>query len=811
MNIPSLRFLERESRGRRLFERVLPVIVFLGAGLATELILFEERKRQESITRENAMSNAGEIRAIIESELNATIHLASGLVSFIKSNNGQYQVSEIEPWLLDLQAKEPSIRNITLAPDNRIQMVVPRLGNESALGLYYPDNQQQWPAIEKIIRSSQPALVGPFELKQGGLGLAYRVPVFLRNGNYWGMVSTVLNAAQVFSLAEQRAQQLKLDFAIIDLDNQAANQTIYGDSTLTRKELNLGLNKVPVKLRINIPGRNIELLAANNLVSSDIISTQTQRVAGWLIAMLLGFLIAKTLQSYRKQTRAYFALNESQQRFMRAFNTAPQGMALVDIDGHWISANPMLCSILGYEEYELLQKPITELSDRLAATSLRQEWIRQGKSSLQLELNLRHRDGHTVNCVLSLALIEYEKLQKTYWIFQVIDISRRVAAENQLQASAEYTQTILNKVAEGIVSTSLNGEIRSINPAAMALWKLPDATYLQTNFFTLLCDENNPALQADIDNFIRALKMPDPAQEIASHPLFTRESIINDFHGKQLHIEFSISSTQQKKETELIIVLRDITERKHLEMMQSEFVSIVSHELRTPLTSIIGSLKLIEGGIFGHLPESLARMIHIALQNGQQLALIINDILDMDKLAGGKMEFNIQTLAINPLIADSIENNQSFAQEYQVKFEFINLEQDCMINADALRVQQVMSNLLSNAAKFSHPDGKVEIRILKESGQVKIFVKDVGEGIPEQYQDRLFKKFSQVDGSSTRKKGGTGLGLSICKQMVERMQGEIGFNSKEGEGSTFYFTLPIASTIIETTENKDSSGDANSP
>ncbi|MFA9274770.1 MAG: hypothetical protein ACEQSE_07830 [Candidatus Aquirickettsiella gammari] len=90
MNIPSLRFLEHESRGRRLLERVLPVIVFLGAGLATELILFEERKRQESIRRENAMSNAGEIRAIIESELNATIHLASGLVSFIKSNNGQY-------------------------------------------------------------------------------------------------------------------------------------------------------------------------------------------------------------------------------------------------------------------------------------------------------------------------------------------------------------------------------------------------------------------------------------------------------------------------------------------------------------------------------------------------------------------------------------------------------------------------------------------------------------------------------------------------------------------------------------------------
>lgn len=797
MNIPSLRFLEHESRGRRLLGRILPAIVFIGTGLATELILFEEGKRQESIARENIVSNAGEIRAIIESELNTTIHLASGLVSFIKTKNGQYQVSEIEPWLRDLQANEPSIRNMALAPGNRIQMVVPLQGNEQALGLYYPDNPKQWPLIEKIIRSKHPALAGPFELKQGGLGLAYRAPVFLKDGSYWGMVSTVLNAAQVFDLAEQRAQQLKLTFAIIDLDNITDVQTIYGDPELTRASI----NSPSAKLKVNIPGRNIELLAANKHINSDLLYTQSQRFAGWLVAALLGFLIAKILLSYRKQTRAYFALNESQQRFLRAFKTAPQGMALVDVDGKWISANPMLCSILGYEEYELLQKPITELSDQLAASTLRQQWINQGKSSLQLELNLCHRDGSAVSCLLSLALIEYEKLEKTYWIFQVIDISRRVAAESQLQASAEYTQTILDKVVEGIVSTSLHGEIRSINPAALALLKQPETTYLQTNFFTLLCGETNPVLQAEIDNFIHSLRTTATVQATQENPFFTGESAITNFAGDLLHIEFSISSTQKKENSELIIVLRDITERKRLEIMQSEFVSIVSHELRTPLTSIIGSLKLIEGGIFGNLPESLARMIHIALQNSQQLALIINDILDMDKLAGGKMEFNIQVRAINQLIADSIENNQSFAQEYQVRFKFIALQQDCMINADALRVQQIMSNILSNAAKFSRPDDTVEISILKEPGHVKIFIKDVGEGIPAQFQDRLFKKFSQVDGSNTRKKGGTGLGLSICKQMVERMQGEIGFTSKEGEGSTFYFTLPIASIVSTAVEH----------
>ncbi|MBC3872155.1 PAS domain S-box protein [Undibacterium sp. LX15W] len=796
----------------------MPIIVFVGTGLATELILFEERRRQESVARENIISNAGEIRAIIESQLNTTIYLASGLVSFIKSKDGQYQVQEVEPWLLDLQSKEPSIRNITLAPGNKIQTVVPMTGNESALGLYYPDQQEQWPAIEKIIRSTRPALVGPFELKQGGLGLAYRVPVFLKNGNYWGMISTVLNAKVVFRLAEQRAQQLRLHFSIADLENASNVQIIYGN-TKNAEIADRSENRITGKLKLNIPGRNLELIATSSNPHSDFIYTQSQRFAGWLVAILLSLLIAKTLQSYRKQTRAYFALNESQQRFMRAFNTAPQGMALVDTDGKWISANPMLCTILGYEEYELLQKPISDLAEQLSPSALQQQWEHQDKSSLQFELNLRHRDGNSVTCLLSLALIEYENLEKTYWIFQVIDISRRVAAESQLQASAEYTQTILNKVVEGIISASLDGEIRSINPAAMALWKQPEKFYLDTNFFTLICGDHSPHLRAEIQNFIATFaatenntakqntmeQNTDERNMSANSPLyFTRETSITDAQANLVHIEFSLSPLQQKTGTELIIVVRDISERKRLELMQSEFVSIVSHELRTPLTSIIGSLKLIEGGIFGNLPESLARMIHIALQNGQQLALIINDILDMDKLVAGKMDFVIQTLSANQLIAESIENNQSFAREYQVHFNFMRLEQDCLIKADAQRVQQIMSNLLSNAAKFSRPDSKVEINMIKEFGYVKIFVKDHGEGIPEQFQDRLFKKFSQVDGSSTRQKGGTGLGLSICKQMVNRMQGEIAFTSKEGEGSTFYFTLPIAdNSAVDENISKD--------
>ncbi|MBC3808761.1 PAS domain S-box protein [Undibacterium seohonense] len=784
MNLPSLRFLEHESPGRRLLGRLLPAIVFIGTGFATELILFEERSRQDSIARQKIISNAGEIRAMIESELNATIHLASGLVSFIKTKNGEYRVKDMEPWLTDLQSNEASIRNISIAPGNRIQTIVPSEGNESALGIYYPDNPQQWPAIEKIIRSQNAALAGPFELKQGGLGLAYRVPVFLNNGSYWGLVSTILNADQVFAQASQRAKELQLDFAIVDLEQAKHTKPIYGNLEIDRHHAN--------QLKVNISGRDIQLLTISNKPDEFNFYTLVQRLAGWSIAFLLGFLIARTFQSYRRQTRAYFALNESQQRFMSAFNTAPQGMALVAEDGQWISANPMLCSILGYEEFELLQQPLSTLSDQLAMPLLLNQWEQRGESCLQFELGLRHRDGRKVVCLLSLALIEYEKLEKTYWIFQVIDISRRVAAESELQASAEYTQAILNNVAEGIVSTSFDGDIHSINAAALDILKFPESMLTTTNFLTRLCGDNPLSLSSEIARFIQNIRTEDFEHSETGTNILQRESVITDYHGNAIHIEFSISHVQQKSDIELIVVFRDITERKRLEMMQSEFVSIVSHELRTPLTSIIGSLKLIEGGIFGSLPDSLARMIRIALQNGEQLALIINDILDMDKLAAGKMEFHIETLSINAVISQSIENNLDFAKQYQVKFEFTKLDIDYLILADMQRVLQIMSNLLSNAAKFSSPNTIVHIVVEREPSQVRITIKDQGEGIPRQHQDRLFKKFSQVDGSSTRKKGGTGLGLSICKEMVERMDGKIGFTSVEGKGSSFHFTLPLA-------------------
>lgn len=237
-------------------------------------------------------------------------------------------------------------------------------------------------------------------------------------------------------------------------------------------------------------------------------------------------------------------------------------------------------------------------------------------------------------------------------------------------------------------------------------------------------------------------------------------------------------------------MVEDITEEKRLAKMQREFVSTVSHELRTPLTSITGALGLISGGVLGELPDKARDMLEIARQNSQQLALLVNDLLDMEKLLAGKMAFNLQPRALLPLVEQALRNNQGYAEQHQVQLSLVS-QVDAQVLVDDLRLEQVLNNLLSNAAKFSPSGAQVEVDIRVHEGWVRVSVQDHGSGIAPEFQARVFDKFTQADCSDTRSKGGTGLGLAISRQLLERMGGRIAFESRLGEGSTFYFELPL--------------------
>jgi len=237
----------------------------------------------------------------------------------------------------------------------------------------------------------------------------------------------------------------------------------------------------------------------------------------------------------------------------------------------------------------------------------------------------------------------------------------------------------------------------------------------------------------------------------------------------------------------------DISVRKETERAKSEFVSTVSHELRTPLTSIKGSLGLVRAGTFGELPEKLQSVLDIAVTNTERLVLLINDLLDMEKINSGNMTFNMESIDIASLIEEAIAANEGYGTEYGISFVFENTDSGLQVLGDKSRLTQVLSNLMSNAAKFSPKGEQVKLSAVRRGDTVSISVEDKGVGIPKDFRDSLFEKFTQADSSDTRQKGGTGLGLSITKAIIDEHGGSINFTSKEGKGSTFFVTLPVSS------------------
>jgi len=237
-------------------------------------------------------------------------------------------------------------------------------------------------------------------------------------------------------------------------------------------------------------------------------------------------------------------------------------------------------------------------------------------------------------------------------------------------------------------------------------------------------------------------------------------------------------------------ISHDITVRKEMEKRVSEFYSMVSHELRTPLTSIRAALGLLEGGIAGKLPEKAAQLTAVAKSESERLIRLINDILDIRKIAAGKLELNRQTIDPVSVIETTKKSLEAMATELHVQL-LSEIKSNKKFSGDRDRITQVLTNLVSNALKFSPANSQVKI-VLEDKGQVlKFSVTDQGPGIPAGKLDRLFHAFQQLDSSDTRAKGGSGLGLTISKAIVEEHGGTIGVNTAHGEGSTFWFELPL--------------------
>lgn len=343
-----------------------------------------------------------------------------------------------------------------------------------------------------------------------------------------------------------------------------------------------------------------------------------------------------------------------------------------------------------------------------------------------------------------------------------------------LRRSEEKNRALLNAIPDEILRIHRNGVCLDFKPST--------------------AEEAIVSVDAIVGKRLAEIFPPAVAQQFTLSlkcALDTNQAQVFDYHLQaDKPIEYEARVVVNGKD-EVLAIVRDISERKKVERLKNEFVSTVSHELRTPLTSIRGSLGLIIGGIAGELPTEAQELVDIAYKNTERLILLINDILDIEKIESGKMSFALRPIELMPLVEQAIAANQAYAEQFNVNLKLTATLLDVEVNVDSQRLIQVLTNLLSNAAKFSPPGGTVEVSITQRNHLVRISVKDRGAGIPEAFRDRLFQKFAQADSSDARQKGGTGLGLSIAKAIIERLNGQIGYESETNVGTTFYCDLPL--------------------
>jgi PAS domain S-box-containing protein len=241
-----------------------------------------------------------------------------------------------------------------------------------------------------------------------------------------------------------------------------------------------------------------------------------------------------------------------------------------------------------------------------------------------------------------------------------------------------------------------------------------------------------------------------------------------------------------------ISLVEDVTQKIANEILKSEFISIVSHELRTPVTSIKGGLSLLASGVLDDDPAQSREMLEVALDNTNRLQMLINDILDVEKLESGRMEYQFGTHDLVDLINQVIVANAAYAGHYSTTVTTAIEPGTCMVRMDPDRMFQVLTNLLSNAIKFSAAGTAVAVKLQLHDGTCQVSVTNQGEVIPVEDRANMFTKFFQRDSSTTRKKGGTGLGLYICQKILHEHGSEIDFTSSAESGTSFFFSLPLA-------------------
>lgn len=462
--------------------------------------------------------------------------------------------------------------------------------------------------------------------------------------------------------------------------------------------------------------------------------------------------------------------------------------------GRIMDCNQTVADELGYTKGALLGEPVFNYCTPVSLETARDAFrtLKENGIVKNAELQLQRKDGSFMDVMLKAVDAYNPEGERIVSHASLRDVTALNVAQEAVRESVARITAIVDHAVDAILTIDDKGIIESFNPAAERIFGYEAHEVIGQNVKKLMPEP----YQHEHDQYLSNYRATRQKKIIG----IGREVKGQRKDGTTFPIELSVSELEINGERLFTGIIRDITKRKKLEQIKDEFVSIVSHELRTPLTSINGSLGLIASGMSVDLPEMIIEMVTIAKRNCERLIRLINDLLDLQKMESGMFEIACEKIDLIKLIAQAKEGITGFAETHNVHIE-LDAELDaCWVEADPDRLLQVLVNLLSNATKYSPPEGTVQVQVIAEGDHVRVNVIDSGSGIPEKMRDRIFEKFMQADSSITRSKGGTGLGLNISRRIITLHGGAIDFESVPGEGTVFYFILPTTQGALETAD-----------
>jgi PAS domain S-box-containing protein len=506
------------------------------------------------------------------------------------------------------------------------------------------------------------------------------------------------------------------------------------------------------------------------------------------VAFIIATGIDVTVQRAAEET-----LIESEARY-RLIVEGSLGMVCThDVEGMILSVNRNGAATIGRTIDEIVGRSLADLLPE-GATEAFEAYLGQITETGEAQglMHMCHLDGSIRVIAYRNKLVAMPGYASHVLAFGV-DVTEKVRAETELRALVRQSNSVLESIGDGVFGLDLEGRVKVVNAAAAEMLGYTQEELMGRSMHETIHHtrtDGSPYLWQDCPinksltklNTIRVSTEAFWRKDGTSFPV--------DYVARpQIDIDTRPGREGRGNAVGVVVAFTDTTERQALNQMKDEFVSTVSHELRTPLTSLRAALGLVHSGTLSARPEKTSQMLEIAIGNTDRLVTLVNDILDLERIQSGKAELHYTMCSVDDLLRGAAAMREKDAKKVNIEFDVESGEMQ--VWADPDRIIQVVTNLISNAIKFSPEGGRVLLKAIRAGkDEAQIEVRDSGQGIPEDMLEQIFDRFQQVDASDSRAMGGTGLGLAICRGIVLQHGGRIWATSRPGDGASFFFTLP---------------------